>query len=137
MTFTTTDARLLALPHKVSQPLASLASAGQIGEAFLELLLDAAELSGDDKRLLGFAAGYLHMAKDGVPVEDVIRMAKRQQRRINLAWSPARWKNERPMRSRSFSEMVEGSLVQSSGFLGTQMRPSFRSDSLINVSLLW
>mgnify|MGYP001382811401 CR=1 FL=1 len=101
MTFTTTDARLLALPHKVSQPLASLASAGQIGEAFLELLLDAAELSGDDKRLLGFAAGYLHMAKDGVPVEDVIRMAKRQQRRINLAWSPARWKNEHNKLSRA------------------------------------
>lgn len=94
MTFSTTYARLSALPHKIFQPLASLTSAGQIDEGFLELLLDAAELSGDDKRLLGFAAGYLHMAKDGVPVEDVIRMAKRQKRRINLGWTPARWKNE-------------------------------------------
>jgi len=101
MTFTTTAARMSALPLKISQPLASLTSAGQIDEGFLEILLDAAELSSDDKRLLGFAAGFLHMTKDGVPVEGVIRMAKRQQRRINLAWSPARWKNEHNKLSRA------------------------------------
>lgn len=101
MTFLPTDARLSALPQKICQPLASLTSAGQIDEAFLDLLLDAAELSGDAQRLLGFAAGYLHMAKDGVPVEDVIRMAKRQKRRINLAWSPARWKTEHNKLSRA------------------------------------
>lgn len=101
MTFTTTAARLSALPLKISHPLASLTSAGQIDEEFLEILLDAAELSGDDKRLLGFAAGFLHMTKDGVPVEDVIRMAKCQKRRINLGWSPARWKNEHNKLSRA------------------------------------
>ena len=101
MTFTTLNERLAALPPKTYHPLAALTAAGQIDEAFLELLLDAAELSGDTQRLLGFAAGHLHMAKAGVPVEDVIRMAKRQQRRINLAWSPSRWKDEHNKLSRA------------------------------------
>lgn len=101
MTFTTTHDRLAALTPKTHHALAALMASGQIDESFLELLLDAAALSGDDQRLLGFAAGYLHMSKAGVPVEDVIRMAKSQNRRINLAWSPARWKNEHSKLSRA------------------------------------
>lgn len=94
MSLTPIQSRLSSLPTKIYQPLASLTEAGQIDEPFLDLMLDAAELSGDPQRLLGFATGYLHMSKTGIPVEDVIRMAKNQQRRINLGWSPARWKNE-------------------------------------------
>jgi hypothetical protein len=101
MTFTNLNDRLAALPPKTYLPLAALTAAGQIDEAFLELLLDAAALSGDEQRLLGFAAGYLHMTKVGVPVEDVIRMAKRQERRINLTWSPSRWRDEHSKLSRA------------------------------------
>lgn len=93
--------RLAEIPEKTALPLRQLLRAGQLSETCLNDLLDAAELSGDSSRLLGFAAGYLHMTREGVPVQDVIRMAKSQKRRINLAWSPTRWRSEHDKLSRA------------------------------------
>lgn len=98
---TTCFTRLASIPVKTALPLRHLMCAGQLSEHCLDVLLDAAEVSGDASRLLGFAAGYLHMTKEGVPVQDVIRMAKSQKRRINLAWSPARWRAEHDKLSRA------------------------------------
>lgn len=98
---TTFFTRLAEIPEKTAIPLRHLMRAGQLSESCLDVLLDAAELSGDRSRLLGFAAGYLHMTREGVPVQDVIRMAKSQKRRINLAWSPARWRAEHDKLSRA------------------------------------
>lgn len=98
---TTVFTRLGEIPVKTALPLRHLMRAGQLSETCLDDLLDAAELSGDTSRLLGFAAGYLHMTREGVPVQDVIRMAKSQKRRINLAWSPARWRTEHDKLSRA------------------------------------
>jgi hypothetical protein len=95
------ETRLSALPPKVSHPLRALRDAGQIDNDFLDLLLTAAGLSGDTNRLLGFAAGFLHMTNHRIPVHDVIRMALDQNRRINLAWSPARWTAEHNKLSRA------------------------------------
>ena len=52
-------------------------------------------------KLVGFAVGYLHLRSQGVPVHDVIRMAKSQRRRINLAWSAKRWELEHERLSRA------------------------------------
>lgn len=98
---TTIFKRLAEIPVKTALPLRHLMRAGQLSETCLDDMLDAAELAGDTSRLLGFAAGYLHMTREGVPVQDVIRMAKSQNRRINLAWSPARWRAEHDKLSRA------------------------------------
>ncbi len=98
---TTIFKRLAEIPLKTALPLRHLMRAGQLSESCLDDLLDAAELSGETSRLLGFAVGYLHMTREGVPVQDVIRMAKSQKRRINLAWSPARWRAEHDKLSRA------------------------------------
>lgn len=95
------EQRLLALPPKTAQPLIQLLRIGQIAEDVLNVLLDAGEAATDRTRLLGFAAGYLHMRAAGIPVHDVIKMARNQNRRINLAWSPSRWTDEHHRLSRA------------------------------------
>jgi hypothetical protein len=95
------DRRLAALPPKVAQPFRQLLAAGQLTEEVVSTLLDAGELAGDSAKLLGFAVAYLHLRAQGVPVHDVIRMARDQDRRINLAWSPKRWSAEHDRLARS------------------------------------
>lgn len=72
-----------------------------MNEDVLSTVLDAGECAREHSRLLGFAVGYLHLRAQGVPVQDVIRMAKHQQRRINLAWSGKRWQSEHDRLSRA------------------------------------
>lgn len=93
--------RLKALPHKISLPFQNLLEAGQIDEETLGLILDAGDLSGDHSKLLGFSIGYFHLRSQGVPVHDVIHMAKLQNRHINLSWSPKRWRQEHDRLSRA------------------------------------
>ena len=93
--------RLDALPRKTALPFRQLLAAGQLDEDTASLILEAGELAGNSSKLLGFAVGFLHMRAQGVPVHDVIRMAKRQQRRIHLGWSARRWKEEHDRLSRS------------------------------------
>lgn len=95
------EARLDTFPPKTAQPLRHLLRTAQISDDVVHRILDAAELANDNRRVLGFAAGYLHMRAAGVPVHDVIAMAKKQKRRINLAWSPNRWKEEHDRLSRA------------------------------------
>lgn len=97
------EKRLATLPRKIAEPLRQLLRFGQITEETLHRVLDAGELAQDPYKLIAFAAGYLHMRSTGVPVHDVIAMAKSQKRRINLAWSPARWKDEHDKLSRAQS----------------------------------
>lgn len=90
----TVNDRLTSLPAKVNVPFRRLLQVGQIDEDAVSTILDAGELAGDSSRLLAFAAGFLHLKAQGIPVNDVVRMAKQQQRRINLGWSATRWKAE-------------------------------------------
>lgn len=93
--------RLSALPPKVALPFRRLLAAGQLSEDALVSILDAGDIARDSTKLLGFAVGYLHLQTQGIPVHDVIRMAKYQRRRINLEWSPNRWKSEHERLSRA------------------------------------
>ena len=86
--------RLSRLPRKVAVPLSDLLARDQLSRTALATILDAGELSGQRDRLLGFAVAYHHLKMDGVPLDDAIRMAKEQGRRIRLDWSKARWKSE-------------------------------------------
>lgn len=97
----TADQRLFALPPKAAQPFRQLLTTGQITDETVNLVLDAGELAQDTSKLIGFAAGYLSMRAQNVPVHDVIAMAKSQNRRLNLAWSPQRWKDEHERLSRA------------------------------------
>lgn len=92
---------LADLPVKVRKPFESLLAVGQIDAAVLELVLTAGLLAGDVSRLLAFAAGFLYLQANGVPVGDVIRMAKQLNRRVNLSWSERRWRDEHGRLSRA------------------------------------
>lgn len=105
----TLEQRLSLLPPKSAAPFRQLLRNGQLTEDTVRSVLDAGELAGDHARLIGFAAGFLHLRAQGVAVHDVIRMAKQQKRRVNLAWSPNRWKAEhdRLSRAEALRRMVE------------------------------
>lgn len=96
-----TGARLDALPRKVAMPLRELLAVGQVNEEVLSTVLDAADLAGSQTKVLGFAVGFLHLQSQGVPVKDVIRMARTQGRRIRLDWSARRWQEEHDRLSRA------------------------------------
>ncbi|MFA5951891.1 MAG: DUF6878 family protein [Hyphomicrobium sp.] len=100
-TVPTLDQRLAGLPPKVSGPFRQLLSIGHLPEDVIHTVLDAGDITGDSTKLIGFAAGFLHLRGQGIPVHDVIRMAKQQNSRINLAWSAARWKDEHERLSRA------------------------------------
>lgn len=91
-------------PRKVEAPFQKLLQAGQLDEDALSVILSAGQLDPtvvkDKQRLLPFAVGYLYLQSQGVPVRDTIRMASELGRRINLGWSPARWKQEHERLSR-------------------------------------
>ena len=95
------ESRLLTLPAKVAFPFRQLLKAGHIADDVMNYVLDAAEITGDTTKLIGFAVGFLHLRSQGVPVHDVIRMAKSQNRRINLSWGAKRWKEEHDRLSRA------------------------------------
>lgn len=95
------EQRLAALPHKAAQPFRELLRHGQTTEAIVDIILDAGELSGETNRLIGFHAAYHFLRNQDIPVHHVIAMAKSQKRRINLAWSPTRWKDEHDKLSRA------------------------------------
>lgn len=97
----TTNARLGALPRKIQAPLRELLAAGQLNEDIVNTVLDAAELAGSPAKALGFAVGFLHLQSQGVPVKDVIKMARSQGRRIRLDWSARRWQQEHDRLSRA------------------------------------
>lgn len=97
----TVESRLANLPTKTAMPFRQLLSAGQVTEDAIHSVLDAGEITGDNSKLIGFAVGFLHLRAQGVPVPDVIRMAKAQKRRINLSWGAKRWKEEHDRLSRA------------------------------------
>lgn len=94
-------ATLSSLPHKVSAPLVDLLEREHLSPTALATILDASALSGQKHKLVGFAVAYHHLKMQGVEVDDVIRMAKRRGRRINLGWRPKRWKMEHETLSRA------------------------------------
>jgi hypothetical protein len=59
--------------------------------------------------VLGFAIGFLHLQSQGVPMKDVIRMARIQRRRIRLDWSARRWReeHERLARAETLKRLAE------------------------------
>ena len=96
----TIEDRLQALPAKIAVPFRHLLQAKQLPEQALEVILDAGELSRQPHLMLGFAIAYLHLRSQGVPVHDVVIMAKARERKINLTWSTKRWKQEHERLSR-------------------------------------
>lgn len=95
------EERLEALPRKVGVPLRQLLAVGQISEEVIGTVLDAADLAGQSATLLAFAVGLLHLQSRGVPVSDVVRLARAQGRRIRLDWSAKRWEDEHNRLSRA------------------------------------
>jgi hypothetical protein len=88
------EPRLDALARKVKKPLRQLLDVGQLGEDARFTILDAADLSGDPFKLVGFTVGYLDLKSQSIAIDDVIRMAKDQNRPIKLDWRPKRWQHE-------------------------------------------
>jgi hypothetical protein len=129
------DRRLAALPPKVAQPFRQLLAAGQLTDDVVATLLDAGELAGDSAKLLGFAIAYLHLRAQGVPVHDVIRMAKDQGRHINLAWSPKRWsaEHDRLARSEALRRLAEENVAYDVARYAALLPPRF-SGYLIRTS---
>lgn len=117
------DERLNNLPRKIAAPFQQLLATGQLTEEVVSSVLDAGELAGDNSRLIGFAAGYMGLRMRGVPIHDVIYMAKNQNRKINLSWTPKRWKSEHDRLARSEAlhrltkENVEYNLSKFNAFL--------------------
>lgn len=93
--------RLSLLPAKTGVAFQRLYETGLIAEDALAAILDAGAITGDTARLLGFAVAYHHLQAQGAPVADVIRMARTQNRRVNLGWSARRWKAEHDRLSRA------------------------------------
>jgi hypothetical protein len=85
MPTTQLESRLRLLPRKVSVPFRNLMETKQLSDEIMNTILDAGDLSGDQHKLLGFAVGYLHLRSKGVPIKDVIEMARDQGRRIRLS----------------------------------------------------
>lgn len=96
----TIESRLDRLPRKAAAPFRQLLATGQLSEDIANTVLDAGELSNDSTRLIAFTAAYLNMRRQNIPVHHVITMAKSNRRRLNLAWSPSRWKEEHDKLSR-------------------------------------
>lgn len=94
-------ARLDCLPRKVGIPLRKLLEAGQLNDEVVSTVVDAGEVAGDSSKLLAFTAGLLYLKSQGVPVQDVVQMAKHQGRKINLGWSANRWSLEHDRLSRA------------------------------------
>lgn len=97
---TSLEERLDRLPRKVAVPLKEILASGHIDRELLQTALDAAELSGESHRLLGFIVGLVSLQSKRVPVVDAIRMARAQGRRIQLDWSAKRWEQEHNRLSR-------------------------------------
>ncbi len=91
-------------PKKVTMPFTCLLKSGQVSEEYIQAVLDAGKLdpsiSGDPTRLLAFLSGLIAMQANGIPVIDAISMARRQKRRLNILWSPRRWREEHDLMAR-------------------------------------
>ena len=83
--------RLDRLPPKTRRIFQDLYDIGHIDDQSLEVVLTAGELTGETHRLVSFAVSYLVMKSKGIPVADVLHMAKQHQYRVNLWWSHWRW----------------------------------------------
>lgn len=92
--------RLSGLPAKVGKKLLGQFSLGHVDAPTLHTVLDAAQLAGDISKSLWFTGSYLFLRSKGVPVGDVVAMAKQHQRKIRLEWSEQRWRNEHNKLSR-------------------------------------
>jgi len=92
--------RLSELPAKVGKKLLGQFSLGHVDAPTLHTVLDAAQLAGDISKSLWFTGSYLFLRSKGVPVGDVVAMAKQHQRKIRLEWSEQRWRNEHNRLSR-------------------------------------
>lgn len=106
-------ARLDCLPRKVGIPLRKLLEAGQLNDEVVSTVVDAGEVSGDSSKLLAFTAGLLYLKSQGVPVQDVVQMAKHQGRKINLGWSANRWslEHERLSRAEALDRLTQESVT--------------------------
>ena len=89
-----------AIPRKVAIALADLLKIQMVTEHTVETIGKAATLSNQPQHLLGFAIGMLDRRMNGVPVADTVRMAYELGHRLNLRWSPRRWREEHDKLSR-------------------------------------
>lgn len=92
--------RIKQLPGKVATVLTALYALDHIDDSILTTVLDAGDLAAETSRLASFAVSYLALKQKGIPIGDVIAMAKQHSRKINLWWSPARWHDEHQRLSR-------------------------------------
>ena len=89
-----------AVPRKVRLAIADLVRIDMISEQTVDILGKAASVSNQPRHLLGFAIGMLDKRMKGIPVADTVNMAYELRRRVNLRWSPRRWREEHDKLSR-------------------------------------
>lgn len=93
--------KINVLPAKVKPAFLSLYQKNLISEETITMSLLAGELSGNTQHLLAFALAFSEMRRNHVPIADALRMAKEQNKKINLQWSAKRWKLEHDKLSHS------------------------------------
>lgn len=122
-------------PQKLKAPLTALYKRQVVDSTLLEALSNAASLTKPDMQILTFALGVAHMRQNSVPIIDALRMAKEQNRKINLYWSPKRWKDEHDRLSR-FATLKRLSAASTSYDLSTyrELLPDQFSGYLISSS---
>ena len=78
----------------VKAQVAGLVRSGLVDLGQLVVAIDACAYAGKPERVVPFLSAIQFLNTQGVSVRDTLRMAKEANRRIDIAWSPARWKDE-------------------------------------------
>lgn len=82
------------VPKAVKAQVAGLVRSGLVDLEQLVVAIEACAYAGKPDRVVPFLSAVQFLNTQGVSVLDALRMAKEANRRIDIAWSPARWKEE-------------------------------------------
>ena len=84
----------LSAEKKAKMGLEHLVDIGHIIEADVNSITNGVKLAGAPVHLtMVFAVSYMALLKNSVPMRDIIDMAEKYGRRINLSWSVNRWRD--------------------------------------------
>lgn len=82
------------VPKAVKAQVAGLVRSGLVDLGQLVVAIEACAYAGKPERVVPFLSAVQFLNTQDVSVGDALRMAKEANRRIDIAWSPARWKEE-------------------------------------------
>ncbi|RMG37538.1 MAG: hypothetical protein D6720_03045 [Gammaproteobacteria bacterium] len=81
-------------PANITKPVADLIDRGVIDQNTVVTVREVAGRKGERHRFLYHLLLVEGLRKQGVPVDDTVMMAREAGRKVNLHWSPARWRDE-------------------------------------------